>query len=145
MEKQKNIIFYLAIIICILSIIFIIKIIIPKKETVKTNSNIANNIIANKQKENVTTNNTNTQKQGLYIKEHYIKNSSFKTIEGIVVNNTNNNYEYLQVEVDCYDKDNYKLETTSDIISELKSQEKWKFKIYINSNTYKYNIRIKED
>lgn len=137
MKKEKNIIFYLAISIIILSIIFIIRV-------TTTNNNIqisSNNII---QTNNIK-NNTNIQKQGLYIKEHYIKNDFSKTIEGIVVNNTNNNYKYLQVEVECYDKDNNKLQTTSDIISELKSNENWKFKIYVNSETYKYNIHIKEN
>lgn len=137
MEKEKNIIFYLAISIIILSIIVIIRV-------TTTNNNIqvsSNNVM---QTNNIK-NNTNTQKQGLYIKEHYIKNDFSKTIEGIVVNNTNNNYKYLQVEVECYDKDNNKLQTTSDIISELKSNENWKFKIYVNSETYKYNIHIKEN
>jgi len=138
MEKEKNIIFYLAIIIIILSIIFIIK------TTISDNKQIENNVIKNTQKSNNTIK-QNTEKQGLYIKEHYMRNEFSKTIEGIVVNNNNKNYKYLQVEVQCYDKNNNKLQTTGDIISELNSNENWKFKIYVDNDTYRYNISIKEN
>ena len=138
MEKEKNIIFYLAIIIIILSIIFIIK------TTISDNKQIENNVIKNTQKSNNTIK-QNTEKQGLYIKEHYMRNEFSKTIEGIVVNNYNKNYKYLQVEVQCYDKNNNKLQTTGDIISELNSNENWKFKIYVDNDTYRYNISIKEN
>lgn len=143
MNKGNNIILYLTILIIVLTIIFIIKV-ATKNDNIQVSSNVVPNIREdnNITQTNTIKNNTNTQKQGLYIKEHYIKNDFSKTIEGIVVNNTNNNYKYLQVEVDCYDKDNNKLQTTSDIISELKSKENWKFKIFVNSDTYKYNIRI---
>jgi len=138
MEKEKNIIFYLAIIIIILIIIFIIK------TTISDNKQIENNVIKNTQKSNNTIK-QNTEKQGLYIKEHYMRNEFSKTIEGIVVNNNNKNYKYLQVEVQCYDKNNNKLQTTGDIISELNSNENWKFKIYVDNDTYRYNISIKEN
>ncbi len=147
MEKQKNIIFYLTILICILSIIFIIKV-ATKNDNIQVSSNMVPNVRDgnNITQTNSIKNNTNTQKQGLYIKEHYIKNTTFsKTIEGIVVNNTNQNYEYVVVRVQCYDKDNNKLESSGDSITNLNSKESWKFNIYINSETARYTINLEED
>lgn len=141
MKKDKDFIFKLVIFIILLCIIFIIKVIFSNSKTTKTSTNnlevntIINNITAEKKEE----------KKGLYIKEHYIKNDFTKTIEGIVVNNTNNNYKYVTVEVQCYDINNNKIQTSSDIISNLNANETWKFKIYINNETYKYNISVKEN
>lgn len=141
MKKDKDFIFKLVIFIILLCIIFIIKVIFSNSKTAKTSTNnlevntIINNITAEKKEE----------KKGLYIKEHYIKNDFTKTIEGIVVNNTNNNYKYVTVEVQCYDINNNKIQTSSDIISNLNANETWKFKIYINNETYKYNISVKEN
>ena len=80
MEKQKNTIFYLALLISILSIIFIIKVSTPKDNILVSSNNIVQT--------NTIKNNTNTQKQGLYIKEHYIENynSLVKIVKGIVIN-----------------------------------------------------------
>lgn len=141
MKKDKDFIFKLVVFIILLCIIFVIKVIFSNNKTTKTSTNnlevntIINNIKTEKKEE----------KKGLYIKEHYIKNDFMKTIEGIVVNNTDNNYKYVTVEVQCYDINNNKIETSSDIILNLNANETWKFKIYVKSETYKYNISVKEN
>ena len=49
-------------------------------------------------------------------------------IEGIVKNNTDKDYNYIQITYNVYDKDDNNLGTCLDNNSNLKSGETWKFK-----------------
>lgn len=56
------------------------------------------------------------------------KSSYSYYIEGVCKNDGSKDYNYLQVEFICYDKDGYNLGTAWDNTNNLLSGESWKFK-----------------
>ena len=61
--------------------------------------------------------------------KQYKSNSGYSYyIEGICTNDSSNDYDYLQVEYICYDKQGNNLGTAMDNTNNLLSGEKWKFK-----------------
>lgn len=66
-------------------------------------------------------------------------------IEGIVKNNNDKNYSYLQVEFVCYDKDGNNLGTALDNTNNLGANETWKFKAFLlSTNGTVDNCKYKE-
>ncbi|MCI6265817.1 MAG: FxLYD domain-containing protein [Erysipelotrichaceae bacterium] len=83
----------------------------------------------NNSNSNTDTSTTNKEKFSYEITSEYADDYSFAHyIEGIVTNNTDKDYSYVQIEFICYDKDGTNLGTAIDNTNNLLGNQTWKFK-----------------
>ena len=127
MEKQKNTIFYLAILICILSLIFIIKV-ITKKDNIQVSNN---NVVQT----NTIKNNIVKKNNAVYIESH--KGNNY-IIEGVVKNTTNKTVKNLKVSAKIYDYNDNKKRDVNTYLDNLAPNETWAFELWTGESNYKY-------
>lgn len=85
-----------------------------------------------------TTQTINKRKAELEVLEHSMcYNDYAKYICGTIINNTNRNISYAQVDINLYDRDNTLVDNTFDSITDLEANGKWKFKAPI---LYEYGV-----
>lgn len=130
-NKNKKIPTWLIVIIVILGI-GVIGVGLKDEEQNNINNNVQNDNTANNDNEtNNNNSNTNNKKEkfSYEITSSEPDNINFGYyIEGIVTNNTNKEYNYVQIEFVCYDSDGNNLGTAMDNVNNLGANEKWKFK-----------------
>lgn len=89
-------------------------------------------------KANESTPTTNKRKAELEVLEHSMcYNDYAQYICGTIINNTNRNISYAQVDINLYDRDNTLVDNTFDSITDLEANGKWKFKAPI---LYEYGV-----
>ena len=130
MGEQKNTIFYLVILICILSVIFIVRVITKNDNIIEE----SNNIISNKQ------NNSNefyktTKNNSIYIESH--KGYNYE-IRGVVKNTTNKTVKNLKVSAKIYDNEDNKKRDVNTYLDNLAPNESWAFELWTGETNYKY-------
>ncbi|MBR1380297.1 MAG: zinc ribbon domain-containing protein [Alphaproteobacteria bacterium] len=65
-----------------------------------------------------------------------------RTICGIIVNNTNRQYSYVQIEINLYDASGTQIGSTLDNVNNLEPGGKWRFNAYvIEDEAVKYKIK----
>ena len=58
---------------------------------------------------------------------YYDELSIYYHIDGIVTNNTDKKYSYIQINFSCYDSDGINLGSAMDNMNNLEANERWKF------------------
>lgn len=83
------------------------------------------------------------KKEDLELIEHSFKEEEYiNYVVGTIINNTNKEYNYVQIEVNLLDEDDAIIGSTLDNINNLGPGKKWKFKAMIlDDETVKYEIK----
>lgn len=76
------------------------------------------------------------ESDGLQIQEHELVTDDLfgATVEGTVVNNTGETADFVEVTVRAYDEEGVRIETGSDITTDLADGEAWAFQVHLTSD-----------
>ncbi|WP_425447549.1 FxLYD domain-containing protein [Dethiothermospora halolimnae] len=75
------------------------------------------------------------------LEDDLVNKDSYSIITGKIKNSTDREYEYLEVNISLFDNEGNKVDTTKDVIENIKIDDIWKFKAVVwDENIEEYNI-----
>lgn len=105
-----------------------------------TNNSNNDSVISNSNNNGSTNSSSKSEKFSYTISDSYSNGFSYY-IEGIVTNNRDKDYSYVQIEFICYDKDGNNLGTAIDNTNNLLGKQTWKYKamgLFTDGSTVDY-------